>query len=378
MLRKSPAHGGNGREKISARGGKGCEKRQLGLLALSEPVWAATPAQLCESAAELASAKYAQCRLRAEYRFTRTLDAGRHFGDLTKCAAKLTGDFASASARYGAGNCTAATPAEYDAYITQCTDTLEAAAAPGGVLPQCGNGVVDAVGEQCDGADVSGETCTSLGFPGGTLGCSSGCTFDTTPCAQPSFPASGALVSNTADKNDGVVGPVAIPDDGTLRAGAALAFVDNGDGTLTDLNTGLMWEKKSYDGTLHDKSYFYLWTGDGSQNTVWDWLDQVNAEGGTGFAGHNDWRIPNVKELHSILDYGNSPAVPAALNNGCVASCTVLTCSCTSSPPGRYWTSTTYQLDPNQILTVYFGSGIVSTLDRTIYAANVRAVRGGS
>jgi hypothetical protein len=30
----------------------------------------------------------------------------------------------------------------------------------------------------------------------------------------------------------------------------------------------------------------------------------VNAEGGTGFAGRSDWRLANVKELLSIVDYG--------------------------------------------------------------------------
>ncbi len=46
----------------------------------------------------------------------------------------------------------------------------------------CGNGVADRDPEQCDGADLSGETCQSLGLGEGTLQCRSDCTFDTTGC----------------------------------------------------------------------------------------------------------------------------------------------------------------------------------------------------
>lgn len=64
-------------------------------------------------------------------------------------------------------------------------------------------------------------------------------------------------------------------DDGSLRTGATLSYTDNGDGTITDLNTGLIWEKKvSYNGTPvictdevtgscadpHDADNRYVWT----------------------------------------------------------------------------------------------------------------------
>jgi len=45
----------------------------------------------------------------------------------------------------------------------------------------CGNGIVNP-GEQCDGSNLNGESCTSRGFSGGTLSCNATCTFNTSAC----------------------------------------------------------------------------------------------------------------------------------------------------------------------------------------------------
>lgn len=47
----------------------------------------------------------------------------------------------------------------------------------------CGDGVIGS-GEQCDGSDLGGATCSSQGFSGGTLSCSSACTFNTSQCTS--------------------------------------------------------------------------------------------------------------------------------------------------------------------------------------------------
>jgi len=49
------------------------------------------------------------------------------------------------------------------------------------VIAFCGNGTVEE-GEQCDGSDLAGQTCESLGYAGGTLSCNPDCTFDTSGC----------------------------------------------------------------------------------------------------------------------------------------------------------------------------------------------------
>ena len=67
-------------------------------------------------------------------------------------------------------------------------------------------------------------------------------------------------------------------------------FVDNGDGTINDKATGLMWSQD-------DSGEGFLWE---------DALDY--AENAT-VAGYDDWRLPNAKELQSIADY--SGAFPA-------------------------------------------------------------------
>jgi hypothetical protein len=144
-------------------------------------------------------------------------------------------------------------------------------------------------------------------------------------------------------------------------------FGDNGDGTVTDNQTGLMWEKKSDDGVLsiNDKDLTYNWSNAD--------IVHVAALNGGPFAGYTDWRLPTVSELQSIADYGtNNPAVPAEFNNGCALNCTVLTCSCTVS--SLYWSSTTVFSNSGSAWYVDFSNGNVNFLSKTI-AISVRAVR---
>ncbi len=56
-------------------------------------------------------------------------------------------------------------------------------------------------------------------------------------------------------------------------------FTDNGDGTVTDALTGLAWEKKTNDGSVHDQGNRYTWgNGDGTALTIF--LTGLNTPGG--------------------------------------------------------------------------------------------------
>src|SRR5262249_49338430 len=136
--------------------------------------------------------------------------------------------------------------------------------------------------------------------------------------------------------------------DGAVRAGIARSYTDNGDGTITDNVTRLMWEKLSDDGSIHDFDDAY------------DWYMAFNVKiatlNATGFAGHSDWRLPNRFELETLVDLGRSSlAIDPEFNSSCSASCTVTTCSCTQ--PGPYWSSTSVQDFPTRSWFVEFAYG---------------------
>lgn len=75
-------------------------------------------------------------------------------------------------------------------YSCECDQSCASGGIPFNACPislpncNCGNGVIDP-GEDCDGANLNGETCESLGFHSGTLTCTSSCTFNTNQCTNP-------------------------------------------------------------------------------------------------------------------------------------------------------------------------------------------------
>jgi hypothetical protein len=172
-------------------------------------------------------------------------------------------------------------------------------------------------------------------------------------------------------------------EDGEYLRGAALQYVDNGDGTITDLKTSLMWEKLYNDNSvLHDYDNFsYLWEG------AFKKVDDLNADN---FAGHSDWRLPNIRELDSLVVF-DQPSysvnvvsidpVFATLCSDSQVSCTegqVEACSCTKNLP--YWSSTTSEQTAASTASAWvvdFSTGTRSTQPKNTYKY-VRAVRGGT
>ena len=97
-------------------------------------------------------------------------------------------------------------------------------------------------------------------------------------------------------------------------------FVDNSDGTITDAATGLMWQQAD-DGTTRD------------------WENSLSYAEGLSLAGHDDWRVPNAKELQSIVDYTRCPSVTNSPAIDPLFSCTAFT-DPGGNPDqyGYYWT----------------------------------------
>ncbi len=215
----------------------------------------------------------------------------------------------------------------------------------------CGNGIIDG-GEQCDQNELNGATCIDEGFAFGTLQCGANCELDTNGCY-------------------------------TVR------FTDNGDGTVSDGQTGLMWEKKGHrDGEPvkctsagvcpdpHDADNEYTYSDDnptGPPGTVFTvMLAQLNA--GDGFAGHTDWRLPTLAELQGIVDYedASTPVALAPFEIGCNSSCDAAACSCTAT--GLYWTDDLVTINSENAWVVDFSDGSIlnDTRDTDYFARAVR------
>lgn len=128
-------------------------------------------------------------------------------------------------------------------------------------------------------------------------------------------------------------------------------FQENGDGTVTDLSTGLMWQK-SDDGEVRN------------------WEQALAYADSLYLAGYDDWRLPNAHELQSIVDYTRSMQATGSPAIDTVFCCTPIIDEVGDTNYGFYWTGTTHQISKNQnsgIFAVYicFGEalGWMMTLD---------------
>lgn len=101
-------------------------------------------------------------------------------------------------------------------------------------------------------------------------------------------------------------------------------FHDNGDGTVTDLATGLMWQQAD----------------DGNGR---NWEDALAYAEELSLAGYDDWRLPNAHELQSIVDYQRSMQATGSPSIDPVFSCTQITDEGGDANFGFYWTGTTHE-----------------------------------
>ncbi len=104
------------------------------------------------------------------------------------------------------------------------------------------------------------------------------------------------------------------------------SFSDNGDGTITDSATGLMWAQSDSGAGLN-------W------EAALAWVETQNA---ANYLGHNDWRLPNAKELQSLLDYSRSPDTTSSAAIDPLFSSTSITTEDGQTDWPWYWASTTH------------------------------------
>lgn len=107
-------------------------------------------------------------------------------------------------------------------------------------------------------------------------------------------------------------------------------FVDNGDGTISDLATGLTWMQT-------DSGHAGV-----GQDGALDWQSALSWCEGLDHAGHDDWRLPNAKELQSIVDYSRSPATTGSAAIDPLFDSTAITDEGGNTNYAFYWTSTTH------------------------------------
>ena len=101
------------------------------------------------------------------------------------------------------------------------------------------------------------------------------------------------------------------------------SFTDNGDGTITDAATGLMWMQED-------------------SKVGMNWKVALSFAENKTFAGKSDWRLPNAKELQSIVDYTRSPQTTSSAAIDTKFKCTSIKNEAGETDFPFYWSSTTH------------------------------------
>ncbi len=136
-------------------------------------------------------------------------------------------------------------------------------------------------------------------------------------------------------------------------------FLDNADGTVTHIPTGLMWKQCVEGMTL---SAGPACTGTAAVYTTYS--SALTQAKGVTFADKSDWRIPNVKELRSIVEVcGHNPAINTTLFP--------------SDPSDLFWSSTTISDSTSANWSMDSTNGQAIGVTKTGATAYLRLVRGG-
>ncbi len=132
-------------------------------------------------------------------------------------------------------------------------------------------------------------------------------------------------------------------------------FIDNGDGTVIDKQTNLIWMRCILGQT---------WTGTTctDENVGYTWQEALQTAVSYSFAGSDGWRVPNSNELESIVERAcYKPAINLSIFP--------------QTPSSLVWTTTPYVGDYNGVWIVDFEDGYEGGFSKTIPFMNVRLVR---
>lgn len=138
-------------------------------------------------------------------------------------------------------------------------------------------------------------------------------------------------------------------------------FIDHGNGTVTHSKTGLMWKKCAEGQTLSPQN-----ASCAGSPAYYDWqsaLKHAAAVNVHGYAGYNDWRVPNVKELISLIEEKcHDPAINLKVFS--------------TAPSEWFWSASGLADDSEFAYTVSFKDGDDGR-SLKIQSSAVRLVRGG-
>ncbi len=173
---------------------------------------------------------------------------------------------------------------------------------------------------------------------------SSNYTWSFTTMSAVSLPETGQTTCYDASGNSIDCATQGQTQDGAVLGGVSWPsprFTDNGDGTVTDNLTGLMWT-----GDANAPGPVGCTTG---ATMVWqEALDYVDCLNTNSYLGYNNWRLPNRKELHSLTDFSQSnPALPSDYS------------TYFSNVQSFYWTSSTYANGTGNAWRIHMFTGIV-------------------
>jgi serine/threonine protein kinase len=135
----------------------------------------------------------------------------------------------------------------------------------------------------------------------------------------------------------------------------AYRYIDNQDGTVTDIKTNLIWMRCSLGQT---------WNGHAcvGQPERYTWKEVMNQAKQTTYAGSFDWRVPTIEELRSIVDANKNPVICSE--------------AFPTTAPRFYWTASPHENFSNLAWVVYFSDGSYYTSYRD-NIGSVRLVRSG-